>query len=101
MLNIHAAMNLCLKNYSSQGGKYVMEIKYFIKDVETATKLSKTCERYKDLLDVDVIYGRHMVDGCSSLGVMAFMGKIVTVKVVKGEKEEAARFLNEVGKYEV
>jgi hypothetical protein len=46
--------------------------------IETATKLVKVCEQYNEC-DIDVVYGRHTVDGRSLLGVMSFSGKIVNI----------------------
>lgn len=46
--------------------------------IEIATNLVKICEQYKDC-DIDVVHGRHIVDGRSLLGVMAFSGKVVNI----------------------
>lgn len=46
--------------------------------LNTANNLVKVCEQYKEC-DIDVVHGRHTVDGRSLLGVMAFSGKIVNI----------------------
>lgn len=37
-------------------------VSYFIKDVDSAKKLTSICEKYKDA-DIDVTYGRQVIDG--------------------------------------
>lgn len=53
----------------------------FIKldSLETVNKLVKTCDKYKNKMDVDVIYGRYIVDGCSVLAVASLIGNVVRI----------------------
>lgn len=47
--------------------------------LETASKLVSICEKYKDQMDMDVIYGRYIIDACSILAVTSLVGNIVKV----------------------
>ena len=47
--------------------------------LETASKLVSVCEKYKDQMDMDVIYGRYIIDACSILAVTSLVGNIVKV----------------------
>ena len=44
-----------------------------------AEKLIRLCEFYKDVMSVDVVCGRQILDGCSMLGVVSLIGNFVTV----------------------
>lgn len=48
--------------------------------LETASKLVSVCEKYKDQMDMDVIYGRYIIDACSILAVTSLVGNIVKVQ---------------------
>ena len=48
--------------------------------LETASKLVSMCEKYKDQMDIDVIYGRYIIDACSILSVTSLVGNIVKVQ---------------------
>lgn len=54
---------------------------FFIKleNLETVNALCSICNKYKDKMDVDVKYGKYVVDGCSILMVAALMGNIVKI----------------------
>lgn len=62
-------------------------ISYLIKDEKSAKKLVNICEKYEDS-DIDVIYGRQIIDGKSILGVMSLMGRMVTIKINNEENEK-------------
>lgn len=49
--------------------------------VETATSLTKLCEKYKNEYDIetDIVHGRYVTDGCSLLCVVSMIGKIIKV----------------------
>lgn len=53
----------------------------FIKldSLETVNKLVGICESYKEKMDVDIVYGRFTLDGCSILAVVSCMGNIVKI----------------------
>ena len=61
---------------------------------ESAEKLIRLCEKYRDDTEVDVICGRQTVDGRSLLGVMSLIGHFVTVKP-NGKDENAIQGFSE------
>lgn len=63
-------------------------VSYLIKDENSAKKLVNICEKYENS-DIDVIYGRQIIDGKSILGVMSLMGRMVTVKINNEEEEKS------------
>lgn len=40
---------------------------------QTCDALVRICQKYSAKMDVDICYGRYLVDGCSILGVMSLM----------------------------
>ena len=72
---------------------------YFLKldSLETANELSMICDRYKENMDVDIIYGRQVIDGRSVLGVVSLLGHIV--KIIPVTNDNATKnFYNEIEK---
>lgn len=63
---------------------------------ESAEKLIRLCEKYRDDTEVDVICGRQTVDGRSLLGVMSLIGHFVTVRPVTNDSDVAERFSEEL-----
>lgn len=59
---------------------------------ESAEKLIRLCEKYRDDTEVDVICGRQTVDGRSLLGVISLIGHFVTVKPQTDDKSIVERF---------
>lgn len=59
---------------------------------ESAEKLIRLCEKYRDDTEVDVICGRQTVDGRSLLGVVSLIGHFVTVKPQTNDKSVMERF---------
>lgn len=59
---------------------------------ESAEKLIRLCEKYRDDAEVDVICGRQTVDGRSLLGVISLIGHFVTVKPQTDDKSIVDRF---------
>lgn len=53
----------------------------FIKldNLDTVNKLVSVCNKYKDRADIDIVYGRYTLDGCSVLGVASLIGNIVKI----------------------
>lgn len=51
--------------------------------LDDANKLCNICTKYKDKMDVDIKYGRYIVDGCSVLAVSSLIGKLLKVCPVK------------------
>lgn len=73
-------------------------LNYNIDSVQSAEKLIRLCEKYRDEmeLDIDIIYGRQTIDGCSLLGVASLIGKFVTVSTIGRDKEKIKRFEEEL-----
>lgn len=67
-------------------------LNYNIDSVQSAEKLIRLCEKYRDDTEVDVSYGGQTVDGRSLLGVMSLIGHFVTVKPQTDDKSIAERF---------
>lgn len=71
-------------------------LSFNIDSKESAEKLIRLCEKYRDDTEVDVSYGRQTVDGRSLLGVMSLIGHFVTVKPQTDDKGIAERFSEEL-----
>lgn len=54
-------------------------LSFNIDSMKSATKLIHLCEKYHDRMEVDVIYGRYIIDGCSMLGVHSLSGHMVSL----------------------
>lgn len=67
-------------------------LSFNIDSKESAEKLIRLCEKYRDDTEVDVICGRQTVDGRSLLGVMSLIGYFVTVRPVTNDSDVAERF---------
>lgn len=67
-------------------------LSFNIDSKESAEKLIRLCEKYRDDTEVDVSYGRQTVDGRSLLGVMSLIGHFVTVKPQTDDKNIVERF---------
>lgn len=70
-------------------------VSYFIKDEYSAKKLVSICEKYEDA-EIDVIYGRQIIDGKSILGVMSLMGRMVSLKVNSRNEDDENNFEEEI-----
>ena len=73
-------------------------LSFNLDSVQSAEKLIRLCEKYRDNmdLDVDVIHGRQTVDGCSLLGVTSLIGKFVSVVPVGRNEDAIQRFAEEL-----
>ena len=73
-------------------------LNYNLDSVQSAEKLVRLCEKYRDEveIDIDVIYGRQTVDGCSLLGVTSLIGRFVTVVPNTTDKEMLQKFAEEL-----
>ena len=54
--------------------------------LETVNLLCRICEKYNEYFDVDVEYGRYIVDGASILALTSMLGHIV--KIVPNTNDE-------------
>lgn len=64
--------------------------------LETANELSKICERYKEDMDVDIIYGRQVIDGRSVLGVVSLLGNIIKIAPITKDEKLMSIFFDEI-----
>lgn len=73
-------------------------LNYNLDSLQSAEKLVRLCEKYRDEmeLDIDVIYGRQTVDGCSLLGVTSLIGHFVTVIPIGRDKDKIQQFAEEL-----
>ena len=71
-------------------------LSFNIDSKESAEKLIRLCEKYRDDTEVDVVCGRQTVDGRSLLGVMSLIGHFVTVKPQTDDKSVLERFSEEL-----
>lgn len=67
-------------------------LSFNIDSKESAEKLIRLCEEYRDDTEIDVICGRQTVDGRSLLGVMSSIGNFVTVNLLAKNEEILNRF---------
>ena len=73
-------------------------LNYNLDSVQSAERLVRLCEKYRDEmeLDIDVIYGRQTVDGCSLLGVTSLIGHFVTVNPIGRDRDKIQQFAEEL-----
>lgn len=73
-------------------------LNYNLDSVQSAEKLIRLCEKYRDEmeLDVDVIHGRQTVDGCSLLGVSSLIGKFVAIRPIGRDNDKIQQFAEEL-----
>lgn len=67
-------------------------LSYNIDSIESAEKLLRMCERYKDLMDIDIICGRYIIDAYSMLGVHSLIGHMVSVEPQTNNKNLVEQF---------
>lgn len=74
------------------------EFKIKINTIENAKNFSKICEKF--LFDVDVYYGRYIVDGRSILGILSFdLTKPLNVKIHTGDGKAIRHFADEIERF--
>lgn len=71
-------------------------LNYNLDSVQSAEKLVRLCEKYRDDTEVDVICGRQTVDGRSLLGVMSLIGHFVTVKPQTDNEDVINKFSDDL-----
>lgn len=52
-------------------------------------KITEICESYRKWFNVDLVFGRYTVDGCSLLGALSIADHIVKVVPVPNDDEKA------------
>ena len=63
---------------------------------KSAEDLIKLCEKYSDDVEVEVIHGNQIVNGCSLLGVFSLIGDFVGIKVDSRDESAVQRFAEEL-----
>ena len=58
-----------------------------LETTDICEELTKICQKYQDLLKVDICFGRYLVDGCSLLGVMSLMLHEVQICIPENAEE--------------
>lgn len=64
--------------------------------VEKCEELVNTCIKYKSKINIDICYGRYLVDGCSILGVMSLIPHEVEVWIPKADKKTTSAFKKDI-----
>ena len=67
-------------------------LSFNIDSCESAIKLIHLCERYRNQMDIDVIHGRYVIDGCSMLGVHSLIGHTVSLEPQTDDNALLERF---------
>lgn len=63
---------------------------------KSAEDLIKLCEKYRDDVEVEVIHGNQIVNGCSLLGVLSLIGNFVGIKPDSRDERAVQRFAEEL-----
>lgn len=74
-------------------------LSFNIDSMKSAKKLIHLCEKYHDRMEVDVIHGRYIIDGCSMLGVHSLLGHTVTLEPQTDDKKLVEQFGKELERY--
>lgn len=72
-------------------------LSFNIDSCESAGKLVRLCEKYHGQMDIDVIRGRTVIDGCSLLGVHSLIGNIVGVEPQTDDNNLLEQFGKDLG----
>lgn len=71
-------------------------LNFNIDSCEAATKLIRLCEKYHGDMEIDVIHGRYIIDGCSTLGVHSLIGHTVAIEPQSNNKNLIEQFGREL-----
>lgn len=63
---------------------------------KSAEDLIKLCEKYRDDVEVEVIHGNQIVNGCSLLGVFSLIGDFVGIKPDSRDERAVQMFAEEL-----
>ncbi len=76
------------------------EFKILINTVESARDFANACDKFDD--DVDVYYGRYIVDGRSLLGILSFdLMKTLNVRINTDDQAVIWKFANAISRFTV
>ena len=65
---------------------------YSIDSFDSPGKLLRLCEKYHDKMEIDVLCGRYIIDGCSTLGVHSLVGHTVSFELGTDDNDVIKRF---------
>ncbi len=65
-----------------------------LSDVNTAEQLVVICRQFQE--DIDVIHGRYVIDGKSTLGVVSLIGNIVSLEINTSNEQIKKEFEKEI-----
>lgn len=65
-----------------------------LSDVNTAEQLVVICRQFQE--DIDVIHGRYIIDGKSTLGVVSLIGNIVSLEINTSNEQIKTEFEKEI-----
>lgn len=60
--------------------------------------ICNVCNKYKDKIDVDIEYGRYIIDGCSILAVSSLLGKTIKICPITEDNLLKTYFTNDIKK---
>lgn len=69
-----------------------------LETTDICEELVDICVKFKDLLNVNICYGRYLVDGCSLLGVMTLLLHDVEIVIPKAEECVVKDFEDEISR---
>lgn len=64
--------------------------------VNKCEKLVDACIRFQHKINIDICYGRYLIDGCSILGVMSLIPHEVEIWIPKTDENITAAFEEEI-----
>ena len=67
-----------------------------LNDVSTAEHLVSICRQFEE--EIDVIHGRYIIDGKSTLGVVSLIGNIVSLEINTSNEKNKEKFEKEIMK---
>lgn len=73
-------------------------LNYNLDSVQAANKLVQLCEKYHEDMDIDIVHGRYIIDGCSMLGVHSLIGHIVSIEPQTDDENLKSEFGEELEK---
>lgn len=75
-----------------------MKIFMMLDGLEKVSQLAKICEKYKEDIDVDIVYGRYTLDGCSVLMLTQMIGKNIRINPITDNQEVLENFVEDIKK---
>lgn len=64
--------------------------------IKKCEDLARICQKYQNKINVDICYGRYLVDGCSVLGVMSLLLHEAEIWIPKTDEIVTKKFEEEI-----